>query len=85
MKNKKDKNQDAREGISKIVVYSILIGSSLIGVLLLVDQLFISKNERNLDFIGQSLLPIWGTWVGTVLAFYFGKSNFDAASKSVPS
>ncbi len=82
MKNKKDKNQDAREGISKIVVYSILIGSSIIGILLLVDQLFISKNERNLDFIGQSLLPIWGTWVGTVLAFYFGKSNFDAASKS---
>ncbi len=82
MKNEKDKNRDAREWISKAVVYSVLIGSALIGVLLLVDQLFISKNEDNLHFIGQSLLPVWGTWVGTVLAFYFGKSNFDAASES---
>lgn len=36
----------------------------------------------NLSFIGQTLLPLWGTWIGTVLAFYFGKANFEAASKS---
>lgn len=37
----------------------------------------------NLSFIGQTLLPLWGTWIGTVLAFYFSKANFEAASKSV--
>ena len=37
----------------------------------------------NLSFIGQTLLPLWGTWIGTVLAFYFGKANFEAATKSV--
>jgi len=36
----------------------------------------------NLAFIGQTLLPLWGTWIGTVLAYYFGKANFEAASKS---
>ena len=41
-----------------------------------------NKGEINLSFIGQTLLPLWGTWIGTVLAFYFGKANFEAATKS---
>lgn len=28
-----------------------------------------------------SLLPVFGTWVGTVLAFYFGKENFEASQQ----
>src|SRR6266496_6643887 len=28
------------------------------------------------------LLPLIGAWVGTVLAFYFGQVNFEAASRS---
>lgn len=29
------------------------------------------------------LLPLIGTWMGTILAFYFSKENFEAANKSV--
>ena len=29
------------------------------------------------------ILPVVAAWVGTVMAFYFGKENFEAASKSV--
>ena len=29
----------------------------------------------------SSILPMVGTWVGVVLAFYFGKENYEAASK----
>lgn len=35
------------------------------------------------DKIFGALLPLVGTWVGTVLAFYFGRENFIAASRSV--
>ena len=28
-------------------------------------------------------MPLFGTWVGTILAFYFSKANFEAATKSV--
>ncbi|WP_035644173.1 CBS domain-containing protein [Flavobacterium sp. ASV13] len=28
------------------------------------------------------ILPVISTWVGTILAFYFGKANFEAATKS---
>ncbi len=30
-----------------------------------------------------TVLPVVGTWVGTILAFYFGKENFESAAKSV--
>lgn len=33
--------------------------------------------------IFQSLLPVIATWIGTVIAFYFGTANFEAANKSV--
>ena len=42
-----------------------------------VDQFFdISK------YVLGVLLPVIGAWVGTVLAFYFGQVNFEAASRS---
>ena len=30
----------------------------------------------------SSLLPLFGTWVGTLLAFYFSRENFKAAAES---
>jgi len=30
-------------------------------------------------------LPVLGAWVGTVLAFYFSKENFEAANRSMQS
>jgi len=29
------------------------------------------------------VLPVMASWVGTILAFYFGKENFESANKSV--
>jgi len=31
----------------------------------------------------MSVLPLLGVWVGTLLAYYFSKENFEAATKSV--
>jgi hypothetical protein len=31
--------------------------------------------EKTVQFIVQTLLPLWGTWFGPVLAFYFGKEK----------
>ncbi|MDO9511763.1 MAG: hypothetical protein Q7J34_08385 [Bacteroidales bacterium] len=41
-----------------------------------------SGTKGDWSFVGQTLLPLWATWVGTVLAFYFTRENFEAASKS---
>jgi len=37
------------------------------------------KNTAQLIFTG--LLPLLGTWVGTVLAFYYSKESFESASR----
>ena len=31
----------------------------------------------------NSVLPLFGSWVGTVLAYYFSRENFEAATRSV--
>jgi len=31
------------------------------------------------------IIPLLATWIGTVLAFYFGRENFEAASKQYKS
>jgi hypothetical protein len=35
------------------------------------------------QMVFNSLLPLFGTWVGTVLAYYFSRKNFESASNSV--
>ncbi|MCX7111152.1 MAG: hypothetical protein NTX45_13695 [Proteobacteria bacterium] len=34
------------------------------------------------QYVLGTILPVVATWVGTVLAFYFGKENFDAAARN---
>src|SRR5258707_14126556 len=36
-----------------------------------------------LQYVFGALLPLWGTWIGTILAYYYSKQNFESANKSV--
>ncbi|WP_340063306.1 hypothetical protein [Ascidiimonas aurantiaca] len=40
-----------------------------------------NRDPETMNTIFNTLIPLFATWVGTVLAFYFGKENFDIASK----
>jgi hypothetical protein len=58
---------------------------SIIAVAILASRVIdngkdISGNAQN---VLNSVLPLLGTWVGTILAYYFSKENFEAATKSV--
>jgi len=35
------------------------------------------------QYVFASIIPLFGAWVGTVLAFYFGREQFEAATRSV--
>jgi len=65
---------------------AILITGLVMGVTVFIAIFILfspnKSGEINTSFIGQTLLPLWGTWIGTVLAYYFGKANFEAATKS---
>ncbi|GAB6010981.1 CBS domain-containing protein [Viscerimonas tarda] len=65
--------------IAKWVTGGVIVATLAIAGLSL--WLLDTKKEA-FNFIGQSLLPLWATWFGTVLAFYFTKENLDAANKS---
>jgi hypothetical protein len=56
--------------------------SSVLAVIVLASA-SIWKGNPNSKEILTIVLPMIGTWVGTVLAFYFGKENLDAATRSV--
>ncbi|MFB8005216.1 hypothetical protein [Nocardia sp. NPDC056000] len=38
--------------------------------------------DRVSQLVFSSVLPLFGTWVGTVLAFYFARENLEAATQS---
>lgn len=58
-----------------------IITPSLI-ILLIISLIMLYRTEVDPDTIFTALIGLIGTWVGTILAFYYSKDNFDAASKS---
>jgi hypothetical protein len=72
---------------AKLGLY-LVIGSSagvlLLGMIVIIAAGFKGgaadvKDTAQLLFTG--LLPLLGTWVGTILAFYYSKENFESASR----
>lgn len=81
------KNQDQlmrTEIAKKIIKYTLwgIFGYSAI-YLGLISWTFNSEFPQVGQNIFNALLPLAGTWVGTVIAYYFSRENFEAASKSV--
>lgn len=76
---------EARERIGRRVVYFALSVIGFLGVAAMVSASIPgSENKERFALIKDILailLPVLGTWVGTVLAFYFSKENFDTAAK----
>lgn len=67
-----------RFNLSKIIIFTSL------GLLLLVSffALFADRSNISPETIFTAVIGLVGTWVGTILAFYFSKDNFEAANKA---
>jgi hypothetical protein len=72
-----------RHTVARGVLYTsiggvILLSATTIGLS------FWSKDVLDAaKFVFGSVLPLLGAWVGTLLAYYFSRENFEAATKSV--
>jgi hypothetical protein len=64
-----------RDLIAKI----LLIGSFILLITILIYWMICGNDPERLFSL---LAPLISTWIGTLLAFYFGKANFEAATKS---
>jgi len=71
--------------MAKVVLYWGLAAIGVLGVVAIAFSAIYSKPEEvftSVKDILTLLLPVIGAWVGTVLAYFFSKDNFEAASRS---
>ena len=75
----------ARSKIGRHVTYFALTIVFLLGLAAIMVALFSKESDKErfiyVKDILTIILPLVGTWVGTVLAFYFSRENFVAAAK----
>lgn len=81
-----------REGLAKKISTYILWGTiaiGIVGIAFAITAIALDKNHDVKEAFGivqyvfGALLPLWGTWIGTVLAYYFAKENFESANRNV--
>lgn len=65
-----------------VTVISIVSVAALAAIIIISTIEPKDKAEVGMRVLG-TVLPLLGTWVGTVLAYYFSKENFEAATRSV--
>jgi hypothetical protein len=62
-----------------------VVGASIIAIVAISATAIALAGSSRADtsrLVFSSVLPLLGTWVGTVLAFYFARENFQAATES---
>lgn len=64
-----------------VLAYGTLIFSGLAITIMAVFAI-VTDPEKTMT-IFNIVLPVFASWVGTILAFYFGRENFESASQQV--
>ncbi len=73
----KETNPILRDIIAKIILFATF------GIIIyMISNWADATPKKDPEALFNILLPILSTWIGTLLAFYFGKANFEAATKS---
>jgi hypothetical protein len=81
-------NEEPQSGRETTEIARWVLGISG-ATILLISAVILIGSWNTKDFaetsrtIFNALLPLFGTWVGTVLAYYFSRKNFESASQSV--
>lgn len=84
VKKIKDGDENTRRRLTRLVSTYSVIGVAVLGITaILAPALSKDIKSEDVKFVFTALLPLLGTWMGTVLAFYYSKENFEAANKSV--
>lgn len=71
-----DQNNATRHALGLIVIFLSI--SAMMAVALI--AIYNDKSETAENIFNQ-ILPVVAAWVGTILAYFFGRENFEAATK----
>jgi CBS domain-containing protein len=82
--NNSSSNNTFRGKLGMYVVIGSSAGVILLGIVVMIAAAFAGKEsvKESAQLLFTSILPLLGTWVGTVLAFYFTKESLEAGSKA---
>jgi hypothetical protein len=78
-------DKSARDGIAKHLLRVAGWGIVVVSIAVLGGAAYGGSDEfaEASKLVFNALLPLFGTWVGTVAAYYFSRENFETANKSV--
>jgi len=77
------KQFDARTILAFLITLSAILGTTTLSwVVIEAESTENNKIEERAQLVFNAMLPLFGTWVGTVLAYYFARENFVAATDS---
>jgi hypothetical protein len=76
-----ERKKPSNGGARSILAYVTLMFSALAITALAVVA--IVMDHKNAMTIFNIVLPVFASWVGTILAFYFGRENFESANQQV--
>lgn len=81
-----------REMMGNRITSFVIWGTIIVGVVGIIfafvalnatDEKKVDSAFKIIQYIFGALLPLWGTWIGTILAYYYSKENFESANRSV--
>ncbi len=79
---------ESRSGMTNVLAVSVFWGSA--GGLILISLAVIvaaalgsPETGKASEKVFSAVFPLFGTWVGTVLAFFFSRQNFESANQSM--
>jgi hypothetical protein len=75
-------NNRNRTALTIIIVSS---GVLLITILALIIILLANEQEKfeSAKWVFNAIIPLIASWIGTVIAFYFGRENYESATRQV--
>ena len=86
-----DQQSPFQQVIGSKITKFVLWGTAIIGLTGIVFAFIAINSDAEkvktafsiVQYIFGALLPLWGTWIGTILAYYYSKENFESANKNV--
>jgi hypothetical protein len=76
-----DEDGDTRHRLTFVIISIAMVAiAALCIVVIAVD---VAARAEHVRLVFGSVLPLFGTWVGTVLAYYYSRENLTAATQSV--
>lgn len=80
------KSRNSSDGSTRNLLAVGIVGVSVAGITVIAVAAIAFAGAKNRPetsrLVFTAVLPLFGTWVGTVLAFYFARDNLQAATES---